>query len=68
MPQRSGTGYESRPWPDPELDSVSPWPPPRRSIGPLSRLVTRKSLTAAVLLGAAVSIFVTALNVFLTAW
>lgn len=68
MPQGIGTGHESRPWPDPELDSVSPWPPPRPAIPSPARLLTRKSITAAILLGAAVSIFVTASSIFLTAW
>lgn len=68
MPQNTGTGFENRPWPDPELDNVSPWPPPRPCKPARPRVFTLKTVIAGSLVVASTSIFFIALNVFVTTW
>ena len=68
MSQDTNTSFENRPWPDPELDSVSPWPPARIPQRTRPRLLTGKAAIAGVLLGGAAGIFLTAFGFFLTAW
>ena len=68
MSNDSNAGFQNRPWPDAELDSVSPWPPLRTA----KRLPTgshvRKAVISGVLMGASGSVFLTALHIFLTTW
>jgi len=68
MPNDSNTGFENRPWPDAELDSVSPWPPQRSAKRTPSRFHVPKAVIGGVLMGASGSVFLTAFHIFLTTW